>query len=148
MSWLLFYCCAKTLLPRQLTKWKCFRGSPREAGQQLGRHGARAVARSLLLEIQPQERELLWMAWTSETSKPSPRDTPPPTRTYLFILPKQFHQLRIMYLNIWAYEGHSHQNHYTEYCRVPSFTLDMGRRGKWDSQCFRDLLDYWGTELI
>jgi hypothetical protein len=33
------------------------------------------------------------MAWTSETSKPTLSDTPPPRRPNFLIFPKQFHQL-------------------------------------------------------
>ena len=40
------------------------------------------------------------MMWTSETSKPMPSNTFPPTRPRLLILPKQFYHGD--YLNIWA----------------------------------------------
>lgn len=42
------------------------------------------------------------MAWAFKTSKPTPSDTPPPTRPHLLDLPKQFHQLRATYSHIWA----------------------------------------------
>lgn len=39
------------------------------------------------------------LAMGSETSDPIPRDTPPPARPHLLILPKQFHQLGTKYLD-------------------------------------------------
>ena len=63
-----------------------------------GSHGAREVAESLCL-IQKHKR-YLGPVWTLETSKPSPSDTPPPTRPHLLILPKQFYQLWTKHLNI------------------------------------------------
>lgn len=38
-------------------------------------------------------------------------DTPPPIRSYLLILPKQFHHLGTKYSNVGAYDGHFHSNY-------------------------------------
>jgi hypothetical protein len=46
------------------------------------------------------ERERLDLVMAFETSKLTPNDTPPPTRTDLLILPQQFHQLGTKHSNI------------------------------------------------
>lgn len=40
--------------------------------------------------------------------------SPPPKRSYLLILTKEFHQLGIKYSSIWANGYHSHSNHHSE----------------------------------
>lgn len=55
----------------------------REHGQQAGRNGAGSGVESSHLETQPQRGD-----WS--TSKPSPRDTPPPAKSPRLIFHKQF----------------------------------------------------------
>lgn len=73
-------------------------------GSMAGRHGARAVAESLHLDLQPQCRERYW-EWggLSERLTPAPSDTPPPISPLLLIFLKQFHQLGFENSNIQAY---------------------------------------------
>jgi hypothetical protein len=57
-------------------------------------------ADSLLLDLQAGGREsTLVMVQVFWNLKLIPSDKPPPTRTHLLILPKQFHQLGTKYLN-------------------------------------------------
>jgi hypothetical protein len=62
------------------------------AGRQAGRQGVRAVAESLYIHKLEEEG----LAWTFETSKPTPNGTHFPTRSHLLILPKEFHQLSLI----------------------------------------------------
>ena len=61
--------------------------------QQIVIYGTRVVTEGLHAEtttIRQRERVPVGMAWAFETSKFNPCDIPPPTRTQLLIIPKQF----------------------------------------------------------
>jgi hypothetical protein len=46
-------------------------------------------------------------------------DTPPPTRLYLLIFPKEFHQLGPIYSNLSCYNGHCYSNYHSIHPEKP-----------------------------
>jgi hypothetical protein len=52
--------------------------------------------------------ETLGRKWVFKTSKPALSDTPPQSRLYFRMLPRQFHQLET------KYGSHFHPNHYNK----------------------------------
>ena len=54
-------------------------------------------------DLRARGRDITQEEWSFETAKPTPRDTPPPTRPHLLVLPKQFHQLgtKIKHMSLW-----------------------------------------------
>lgn len=53
----------------------------------------------LMYSLEAERRHWIWLE-SSETSKPVPSDTPPPNRSHLLILPRQFYQPGTKYSNL------------------------------------------------
>lgn len=78
----------------------------------------------ILIQKNKAERELTGNGWTFETSAPTLNDTPPPIRPHLPILPREFNQLEIKQLHIWANLSYSYSNQHTSTTRLSNNWLE------------------------
>lgn len=122
MSELLFCCCAKTPWPQKFIEKGIWGGGAydfRELDRVHEHHGRECGSRwaGLVMkwwlraysQFSSVRQRRLRMAWSFDTSNHTSSGTPPITRPYLIILPKEF-QVETKCSNICAYNGHSHGN--------------------------------------